>query len=833
MERAKAALAGLLHDIGKFYQRAYSSPRQTLPSDYDVFRPQAWEETKRPPYGKHGAHAAWSAQFVEEYVPEAFRRAVGSAVFFHHNPQDRLSKLVALADRLAAGEREEKRDIQPKQVLSIFCQLRAGRPDKIAPRYMPLRPLEIAKDALFPEESAEQSSEEAVREAYRQLWEAFTQEAETLRDLDNLPAYIESFYYLLQRYTWCVPSAFYRTTPDIPLFDHSRVTAALAVCLSGLEEETLDALLYKPKEMSEHPVAYLVEGDISGVQKFIYTITSRGAAKGLRGRSFYLQLLTEALARYMLRYLDLPITNLIYVGGGHFYVLVPPEETDELDAIQEQFDSLLLEHHDGALYVALGKTPLSLADFRRGDFGQKWREVGQDVGRAKRRRYASALTLFDPRGHGGNEEHECQVCHAERADVEAVQNAPDEEPVRKCALCRSLEELGQQLGRAEMLFLGETEPQDAPLGGWENLLAALGVSVGLLDGNARWIKRPVRSAKLQDGVLLGLRTFPTPEQHADVERVLKMPLARGVRYTANVTPRLSDDQVATFEHLAKASQGIERLGVLRMDVDDLGFLFSSGFRQPDGSNHATLARVATLSSMFALFFEGWVGEICRQSNQKAREEGAWGTLYTIYSGGDDLFIVGSWDQLPKLAYTIATELHQFAAQNPHVHLSAGITLHPQKYPLYQAAESAHNALEAAKDLPGKNGFTFLGETFPWARYEEIDTLREKLLDLQKSPQVGRNLFRLLLRIYAEYHETKRRNAVGHEQIVYGPWMWHSAYQLTRLANRANDRKQDILALHDYLRQDNFHAIAAVGLAARWAEALTKPKTTEKERSAIQ
>ena len=111
MERAIAALAGLLHDIGKFYQRGYGSPQQTLPPNYAAFRPQTWEDKKRPPYGKHGTHAAWSADFVEEHVPEAFRREVGGAVFAHHNPQDRLSKLVALADRLAAGEREEKRNI--------------------------------------------------------------------------------------------------------------------------------------------------------------------------------------------------------------------------------------------------------------------------------------------------------------------------------------------------------------------------------------------------------------------------------------------------------------------------------------------------------------------------------------------------------------------------------------------------------------------------------------------------------------------------------------------------------------------------------------------------
>src|SRR5690606_39527370 len=46
---------------------------------------------------------------------------------------------------------------------------------------------------------------------------------------------VESLYHLLMRYAWSVPSAFYRGTPDISLFDHSRVTSALAVCLRSEE----------------------------------------------------------------------------------------------------------------------------------------------------------------------------------------------------------------------------------------------------------------------------------------------------------------------------------------------------------------------------------------------------------------------------------------------------------------------------------------------------------------------------------------------------------------------------------------------------------------------
>ena len=68
---------------------------------------------------------------------------------------------------------------------------------------------------------------------YEQLWNGLVQEARALQQLHrgedrDLPTYLESMLALLQKYTWCVPSAFYYDLPDVSLFDHLRTTAALA-----------------------------------------------------------------------------------------------------------------------------------------------------------------------------------------------------------------------------------------------------------------------------------------------------------------------------------------------------------------------------------------------------------------------------------------------------------------------------------------------------------------------------------------------------------------------------------------------------------------------------
>ena len=335
------ALAGLLHDIGKFMLRAA------------VDGDRIWDSEGRRDFGYK--HAMLTAAFVEELIPAPWRRAVKNMAGNHHRPRphSREDLIVSLADMLAAAERNDgieddnPRQQHPKQLLSIFSVLKAEgiKPSASQRRFLPLRPLSLETETLFPRES---SAEEEVWRAYSDLWQGFVGETAQLKEIHeqepDLPSYLESLLLLMQRYLWCVPSAYYGSLPDIGLYDHSRVTAALAVALERdtPDAETLMSWRQSPGSI-EDQVALLVGGDISGVQSFIYTISARGAAPTLRGRSFYLQVLTEALARYLLHCLELPITNLIYAGGGSFFLLARPGDGERLPGLQQEVSRILLQ----------------------------------------------------------------------------------------------------------------------------------------------------------------------------------------------------------------------------------------------------------------------------------------------------------------------------------------------------------------------------------------------------------------------------------------------------------------------------------------------------------
>ena len=203
----------------------------------------------------------------------------------------------------------------------------------------------------------------------------------------DLASWIETFLAVARKHLSRVPSAAYRSHPDISLYDHARSVAAIAVCLHEAHQQAEPFLL--------------IQGDISGVQSFLYKLASpdgtKNTAKRLRGRSLFLVLLAETVAHYYLRELNLPPTNLLYCGGGHFSILAP--HTDEvktkLAEAEEQVNRWLIDQHRGDLALVSAATSADkelLANFPR-----LMQQSGYKLGRTKRQKFRSVMneSLFE------------------------------------------------------------------------------------------------------------------------------------------------------------------------------------------------------------------------------------------------------------------------------------------------------------------------------------------------------------------------------------------------------------------------------------------------------
>ena len=125
-----------------------------------------------------------------------------------------------------------------------------------------------------------------------------------------------------------------------------------------------------------------------------------------------------------------------------------------------------------------------------------------------------------------------------------------------------------------------------------DVLANLGLQV-LLRYQGATLVRPSDGSRCA-AFFHGIHTLPTPAHATALAERLHCDVAWCLRLMVNVVPRKRYYMLATFEDLQEAAQGVKRLGVLRMDVDNLGYLFGQGFvRKHEGAqgSHATLSRV--------------------------------------------------------------------------------------------------------------------------------------------------------------------------------------------------------------------------------------------------
>ena len=135
---------------------------------------------------------------------------------------------------------------------------------------------------------------------------------------------------------------------DINVYQHSLLTAGFAAAIWDYLEEHGDDCL---NTFSQERVFLLASFDVSGIQDFIYNISSVGAAKQLKARSLYLDLMSEHIVDSLLETLELSRTNLLYVGGGHAYFILANTEktTARLKEFEASFNQFLLELQDRTL----------------------------------------------------------------------------------------------------------------------------------------------------------------------------------------------------------------------------------------------------------------------------------------------------------------------------------------------------------------------------------------------------------------------------------------------------------------------------------------------------
>lgn len=579
---------------------------------------------------------------------------------------------------------EEKKNISNKAIplQSVFNIINGNDERKV----YELEQVKENGEINFPVDNAINYSEEKYESIINNLKSG-------IKKFELTGEYINSLLSLLEgELTYVSSASDIHQLADISLYDQMKITAAIGSCVyQYLESKEVKS--YKKALMEDSNKAYnedyflMFSMDISGIQSFIYKVDSSEALKSLRSKSFYLEIMLEHIVDELLEAVNLSRTNLIYSGGGHAYILLPNtyEVIEKIKIFKAELKKWFIDNYGIDLYVAMGYKACSantLKNYPKGSYENLFKEVSKALSNEKISRYSANEIRRMNSFRNEESTRECKVCGR-------VDNLTAEDI---CEYCDSFKRISRDILNKSLEFVTVVEEKDKV---------------------KNCIKLPFDKYMLmEDEESLKHRAYTNESGY--VRSYSKNKMYTGV----NVATRLwvgDYSSESSFEALAKASTGIDKLGVLRADVDNLGKTFISGFKP----EHTSLSRTASFSRKLSMFFKLHINNILENGEymvdgSKPSKRNA--TI--VYSGGDDVFIVGAWDDVIGLAIDLSDSLKKYSQGT--LTISAGIGIFPKKFPVKAIARETGLLEEASKRVQDKNAVTLFEVAYNQDYKHEFD-----------------------------------------------------------------------------------------------------------------
>ena len=824
----KIAMAGLLHDIGKFAQGCLEVTPEYLNNNanYQPFN-------KEKGYHSH-IHVVYTAAFIEQFAeqlpPQFNMGGWGDGDSFlnlaagHHNPQTPMQWIIAVADRISSGFDRDSFEQGENIKISEFRQTRLlpllesltidsekqkkySNSDNFHFRYPLSR---LSPETIFPIKKTGISKKEASTE-YQRLFSDFCFELKSLLHRIEAPeVWCKHFDSLLLLYTSAIPAARVGdVVHDVSLYDHCRTTAALstALYLYHLQNDSLNELSIRDNKTAKF---LLVSGDFYGIQDFIFT---QGGEKGkyrsklLRGRSFQVSLFSELAADRLCQAIGLPETSVILNAAGKFTILAPCTEKTEkvLKEVEEEINRWLFDTSCGQCGVGFSSVKASPADFISGRFATLWDQLNETMAEKKLHRidldiYGGVVPNYLEKFQNVDV---CSLCG--RRPAEKTADSLRDGEGSACAVCRDQVFLGASLVKNDCLAiclslspsLPRREVLLRPLFGQYHIIFPEGP---MLEEASRgelisyWNLGSViyRGGRLSSSVrFLGGYVPTNPESCGDKRQVLDfgkiacMALVKDKRNLGGV---------------AGKTTGTEVLGVFKADIDNLGIMLGCGIPE----KWFTLSRMATLSRQLNNFFTVYLPSFLE------REE-AYRGVYTVFAGGDDLFLIGPWNRIIELAEDLRRSFAEYVCFNDELHFSAGITLHKPHTPIDKLAREAEAGLEKAKDFDeAKNRLTLFGETVTWETLARLDVIRAQFATWLECKVINKALLYRLAKLCVLAARAKQEEAclqrgekVDLSALTCLKWRSQLCYMLERNVGK------------DLTREERKKALDELAVVAQW------------------
>lgn len=734
-KQIKLVIGCLLHDFGKLLYRAFNEERKKHSlSGYEYF-------------------------LNNELLKE--EKEILDCIRYHHAGElkkasvdnSALCYIAYIADNISACDRRRKEDegenggfVRDIASESIFNILNGARDNKV---YSP-DVLSEKSGINFPVDKTN-FSEEFYSEIVDNIRDA-------LKGIAVEEKYINSLLQLLESNLTFIPSSTQTgELRDISLYDHLKLTAAFGLCIeSYLEEKGVfdyrEALFKKAEDFYKEKAFAIFSMDMSGIQDFIYNISSKFALKGLRARSFYLEILLENTVDELLTQLGLCRANVLYTGGGHTYILIPATDCAKktIESFERSLNDFFISAFGNGLYAACGYAECSSEDLKNnpdGSYKEIFHKVSTMISEKKLNRYTAAQIIALNGKKSGEHSQECAICHrSDRLKSDGEDNI--------CSVCSGLKGLSDMIiGGDNAFFAAMREASEnrssVPLPFGQSLTA--------------YGREELRNVMESGGGYV--RAYSKNKPHT------------GAGLASNLW--VGDYALEReFLSLAEKSGGVNRIAVIRADVDNLGQAFVGGFEESGGGKYETVTRTSVFSRKLSEFFKLHINEILQKGrfslfDKDYGRNAAPRNAVIVYSGGDDLFVVGGWDDIIGFAVDLYRCFGKFSQGT--LTLSAGIGIFQPKHPIYDMAERTGRLEDCSKGYvspegKAKNAVTLFDETGAFSWDELIDdVIGEKLTAIKKyidqNSEHGKALLYNMLELIRKKESESRLNIARFAYLI--------------------------------------------------------------------
>jgi len=175
---------------------------------------------------------------------------------------------------------------------------------------------------------------------------------------------------------------------------------------------------------------------------------------------------------------------------------------------------------------------------------------------------------------------------------------------------------------------------------------------------------------------------------------------------------------ANFKVLADNScqeleTGIKSLAVLKADVDNMGKFLEKSDVTNSFENFDKFSK--TMDNFFSIYIPNMMRD-------------KYPNTYTVFAGGDDLFLLGAWNEVLNLAREVESEFKSFI-KGDDLSISFGIAIAKPTTPISYLADYTEKLLEDAKGIDEgkevkhpKDAISLFGETVKWKEYKRVYNL---------------------------------------------------------------------------------------------------------------